>query len=332
MCVLLLDPAFHNLTTLTSSVQASTTSDSLIDDPQATVNISLPVDSEVIIIAVADKRNITEAEYGHRYGISIDGVDEAHGRSKPNGNAANSTAVIWAETLMAGTHTIKGRFSNNRPGKSDNARVDFRTLIIPSTPLPPPETYKLNISTTVGGTTEPVPGIYEFDAGTIVTPIAIAESGYLFDSWLLDGNVATDNPISVLMDRDHVLEASFVPIPPVYHSLTIISGAGGTTEPAPSIYTYLEGTAVTVVAVPDATYMFSKWILDGLEATENPITVTMDADHILEASFTLPTCPACPGCWPNCWWLLVLGLVVGGAGTYVLTREDKETKTKRKQI
>jgi len=74
-----------------------------------------------------------------------------------------------------------------------------------------PPTYTLTITTTTGGTTTPTPGIHPYTEGTIVTVTAIADSGYTFDHWELDGaNVGSDNPINVTMDSDHTLHAIFV--------------------------------------------------------------------------------------------------------------------------
>ena len=69
------------------------------------------------------------------------------------------------------------------------------------------------------------------------------------------------------------------------YKLTIMTTAGGTTNPEPGVHTYLNGTKVNVTAVPDIGYSFDYWLLDGELKTENPITVLMDSDHTLEAYF-----------------------------------------------
>jgi hypothetical protein len=91
-----------------------------------------------------------------------------------------------------------------------------------------PPTYTLTITTTTGGTTTPTPGTHPYTEGTIVTVTAIADSGYTFDHWELDGaNVGSDNPINVTMDSDHTLHAIFrtQPIlkiePPIYTALRV---------------------------------------------------------------------------------------------------------------
>jgi len=74
------------------------------------------------------------------------------------------------------------------------------------------ETFKLIITTTTGGTTNPQPGTYIHPAGAIVNVTAFPNTGYSFDYWLLDGNVRTENPITVIMDANHTLEAHFIDV------------------------------------------------------------------------------------------------------------------------
>jgi parallel beta-helix repeat protein len=77
------------------------------------------------------------------------------------------------------------------------------------------QTYKLTITTTSGGTTAPSPGTHTYADGAIAEVTAIPNDGYSFDYWLLDGNVRTENPITMIMDSNHTLEAYFVDdIPP----------------------------------------------------------------------------------------------------------------------
>jgi len=68
-------------------------------------------------------------------------------------------------------------------------------------------------------------------------------------------------------------------------TLSISATEGGTTDPAPGTYTYDYGSSVAVTAVPDDHYEFDYWLLDGDTYYQNPITVTMDSDHTLEAHF-----------------------------------------------
>jgi len=64
---------------------------------------------------------------------------------------------------------------------------------------------------------------------------------------------------------------------------------GGTTSPAPGIYTYSDGTIVWVEALPEYGCWLWYWLLDGVKIEPtNPISIKMDADHELVAVFNSP--------------------------------------------
>jgi len=89
--------------------------------------------------------------------------------------------------------------------------------------LVPVPTYNLTIATTIGGTTEPVPNTYVKNVGDIVTVTAIANAGYTFRHFELDGEVKMQNPINVGMDSDHTLIAMFVIVaPPIPSALALL--------------------------------------------------------------------------------------------------------------
>ena len=148
-------------------------------------------------------------------------------------------------------------------------------------------TYTLTITTTTGGTTNPVPMTYTYDAGSSVSVQALPSTNYMFDHWELDGSYAgTDNPTTVQMDDDHTLHAVFSLI---NYTLTITTTAGGTTDPVPGVYVYASGSSVVVTATPDVNYKFIHWEIDGSNITDNPITISMDNDYTLHAVFQLLT-------------------------------------------
>lgn len=74
---------------------------------------------------------------------------------------------------------------------------------------PPPAQHSLTITTTLGGGTDPPADTYLLDENTVANVHAVPETGYEFKCWLRDGVEAFDNPIAVLMDTNHTLEAAF---------------------------------------------------------------------------------------------------------------------------
>jgi len=114
------------------------------------------------------------------------------------------------------------------------------------------------------------------DRGIDTYAITVSKTGY--STKIVTKNINTAQTI--------VLE----PLPT--HSLTISSSSGGTTDPAPGVHYYIEGTAVSVSAIPNNGYKFSYWKLDGVMYWNNPISFTMNIDHNLEAYFeTIPPPP-----------------------------------------
>jgi len=151
-----------------------------------------------------------------------------------------------------------------------------------------PRVYTLTITLASGGTTDPDPGSYLHNEGTVVPVAAISDAGYVFDHWKLDGvDAGSANPIGVTMNADHTLHAVFAEI---IYTLTITATTGGTTDPAPGAHDYGSGSTATVTAIPDPDYYFGHWVLNGspVEST-NPINVLMDSDHDLAAVFTQGT-------------------------------------------
>jgi hypothetical protein len=68
------------------------------------------------------------------------------------------------------------------------------------------------------------------------------------------------------------------------YQLTIQSSQSGTTDPGPGVYTCAVGTQVQVGAIPDAYSTFVGWS-GSATGSANPVTVTMDSDKSVFASF-----------------------------------------------
>ncbi|MCK4788571.1 MAG: hypothetical protein KAV87_32820, partial [Desulfobacteraceae bacterium] len=68
--------------------------------------------------------------------------------------------------------------------------------------------YDLTLNTTIGGTTDPPPGIHSHYSGKEITLTAVPDRGYRFKGW--SGSVSeTNNPVTVIMDSDKSLTAHF---------------------------------------------------------------------------------------------------------------------------
>ncbi len=84
---------------------------------------------------------------------------------------------------------------------------------------------------------------------------------------------------------DQVLSVTVTDTTAVNYILNISVNGNGTTSPAAGAHSYPAGTSVRVTATPAAGATFSGWS-GAASGTTNPITVTMDADKSLTASFS----------------------------------------------
>lgn len=75
----------------------------------------------------------------------------------------------------------------------------------------PPVQYELIVEVGGSGSTDPFPGSYMYDEGSLVPVDALPGSGWMLSYWLLDGvGVGSADPYTVTMDSDHNLTAVFV--------------------------------------------------------------------------------------------------------------------------
>ena len=89
-------------------------------------------------------------------------------------------------------------------------------------------------------------------------------------------------------DRYPLMNPYGAPPPPTY-ALTIITTAGGTTDPSPGTYSYTANSQVQVTAFLNTTaYLFDHWELDSVNVgSANPYSVLMEKGHTLKAVFSL---------------------------------------------
>jgi len=143
--------------------------------------------------------------------------------------------------------------------------------------------YRLTITATAGGTTNPVLGTYTYASGSSVNVIATPSNNYKFVRWQLDGSNVTNNPITVQMNGNHTLNAVFMLLT---YRLTIVSSTGGTTDLGPGVHTYTNGTSASVTAIPNTYYVLDYWLYDGNDnGSLNPFTILMMDDHTLQPIF-----------------------------------------------
>lgn len=200
----------------------------------------------------------------------------------PAGGYASGTTVTLTASRTG--YTFKNWTGDASGSVNPTTIVMDRNKTVDAVWEQPPVQYTLTLSSSVGGHTSPT-GNPTYNQGTVVSVAAIADNGYMFAGWTLDGtNAGTANPISVTMNMNHTLQASFAQPPPL--TLTINASLYGTTNPAAGTYQATQNQTIQVSATGISGYIFDHWLLDGADAGKtNPITVTMNASHTLTPVF-----------------------------------------------
>ena len=145
--------------------------------------------------------------------------------------------------------------------------------------------YTLTVATSGSGTTNPAAGTHTYASGTSVTVTATPASGYAFTGWS-GAATGTTNPVTIAMDGNKTLTANFEAAASDYTLTVATAGSGsGTTNPAAGTHTYASGTPVAVTATPASGATFTGWS-GAATGTANPVTITMDGNKALTASFS----------------------------------------------
>lgn len=230
--------------------------------------------------------------------------------------ASRLGASNWASNANAGSggssgHAVSGAakygllgwMTELRSGWSNDASIrvelnsgaiykGFKALVIAmcnAVESAPQVTYTLTVLPSVGGSTTPMSGSYQYASGGTVSILAVPDSGYNFDHWLIDGVSTSQNPASVTMNANHTVQAVFTPETVDQYVLTVLIGAGkGVTDPPVGDSSYPAGTSVTLTATPADTHLFSRWIVDGVSVYNSTVTVVMNGNHVAEARFFRP--------------------------------------------
>jgi uncharacterized protein YjdB len=194
------------------------------------------------------------------FGTSLDPpqVDTTSGTSYNAGALSDGVVYYWRVDQVTSSGTIQGKLWAFRAKGTGTV-------------------YTLTTSVDGQGSISPSGGGYS--AGSIVTLTAAGETGWKFDHW--GGEVSgSDNPISITMDRDKTVTATFIQAS-TYNLTSSVTGQGTI---SPSNGTYNEGDVVSITPNPYAGWRFDGWGGDA-SGTDDPLLLTMDADKNITATF-----------------------------------------------
>ena len=151
----------------------------------------------------------------------------------------------------------------------------------PTTTTPPPVVnYTLTVSAGDGGAVSSTGGTYT--SGESVSITATANSEYVFSGW---SNGSTDNPLSLTMNSNQTITASFEKV--TYTLSTSTEGEGTVTEVLVSsgrTTDYNSGSVVRLTAVPSSGWSFVEWS-GGASGVENPIDIDINQPKNISATF-----------------------------------------------
>ena len=146
--------------------------------------------------------------------------------------------------------------------------------------------HTISVTQSANGTISPA-GTVSVNDGASQTFTITPNSHYQIASVLVDGlPVPNGNYTFTSVIGDHTITASFAGIS---YTLTLPAVAHGSVTLSPPGGTYIYPANVTLTPTPDAWYDFASWTGDvpGGYGTDNPLTITMDADKSITAHFTI---------------------------------------------
>jgi hypothetical protein len=144
------------------------------------------------------------------------------------------------------------------------------------------------IYASVGGTTNPTEGTYNYTDGTAVTITANPGIGFEFVNWAVasaaGANTFVDNPLVITVSESaYAVQAMFQPInyiSPATSStsnnaiVVVLAAVGGTTTPAPGTYALANAANLNLTATPDSGWVFHNWIIGGSPLTHGAYSFT----------------------------------------------------------
>jgi len=146
-----------------------------------------------------------------------------------------------------------------------------------------PVFYNLFIDIEGNGTTNPAPNIiHSYPEGAIIDIEAIAYEDWSFNHWSGDAS-GSNNQTTITMDSNKTVTAHFSEIFTNYTIEIIILG-NGTTNPEPGNHSYVEGTNLPILAIPDPNCDFYGWF-GHINSTNASESITINQNMTIIAYF-----------------------------------------------
>lgn len=188
-------------------------------------------------------------------------------------------------TSLTSTVTAMTEFATREPGEPFHAGNEGGHSVWYWFRAPAPGTLDL---TTQGSTFDTLLGLYTGDSVSNLTLVAENDDAFPGSAHsALTVSVARDQVCRIAIDGFGEatgmarLEYTFVTVETL-HTLNLTADIGGAVTPPSGLYS--EGSVQVVTALPDRGFEFLGW-QGTLDTLQNPLTLTMDRDYTLTASF-----------------------------------------------
>lgn len=224
--------------------------------------------------------DITSTNYPDKYSVVL---------STTTNDTAAFTTTVYPYTAATGDWTIHTIDLTSYAGQSiyiafHHVDYDENYLLIDDISLfeggyvpPAPDTLTVTfaVNNATMGTTNPVPGTYQYITGDTVRFTAIPNTGYRFAGWEWVTSIGVDTlgtqyisayfPANAMMQYGSMtLTALFEVGNPDSTTITyaVNDATMGTISPAPGTYTIYVGGSIDATATPNTGYVLSAWMLD----------------------------------------------------------------------
>lgn len=211
--------------------------------------------------------------------VMLNGVPQANATySLYRNNALLVQATTNASGQVTFTRVESATGSYTYQGEANGVYSPVLSISVIS--QPPPPTYY------TGETYILASGTYQVN---MPASVVVAGVTYTFSHW---GDAPTNtNPVRTVTVTSPVVLSVVYQGPPIPVTLTTSVTPSGTgtiaVTPSPP---YNKGQTVTATATPASNAEFLRWLLDGVELSTSPsISLTLDADHTLQAVFQIAT-------------------------------------------
>lgn len=196
--------------------------------------------------------------------------------------ATASGAVVTHQFTIARTYAVKLTVTDS------NSMTNSTTFNI-TVGAKPQRTFIVQLGP--NGSSVPGAGRYYQDYDTAFTVTAQPDPHHKLVNWNVNGTLSTELTQTIPASATPVTEtftltATFEAI---IWNLDVSAGVGGSVIGTPSGQ-YVDGTAITESAKPDAGNMYDYWTVNGNREDLNPQSFVIDKDYVLKANFKpIPT-------------------------------------------